>query len=141
MSASASSANLTPATRPALLRAALKLDAVVTGANGLAYLAAAAPLGDLLGLTPSLLRAGGALLVAFAVGVWATAARPSLRRSAVLAVVAVNVLWSAGSIVAAAAAWGSPTVEGTVWIILQAVVVAVFAELQVVGLKRHRRAG
>ena len=32
-----------------LLRTALKLDAVVTGANGAAYLGAAAPLSDLLG--------------------------------------------------------------------------------------------
>ena len=41
---------------PMSLRTALKLDAVVTGANGAAYLVAAGPLEDLLGLSPALLR-------------------------------------------------------------------------------------
>ena len=57
---------LTTARPRPLLRTALKLDAVVTGANGAAYLAAAAPLSDLLGLSETLLRATGAFLLAFA---------------------------------------------------------------------------
>ena len=52
------------APRPArLLRLALLLDAAVTGANGVAYLAAAGPLGDLLGLPAGLLRGFGAVLL------------------------------------------------------------------------------
>ena len=72
------------------LRAALRLDAAVTGANGAAYLLAAGPLGDLLGLSPALLRALGVVLIAFAAVVWLTAARPAVPRPAVLAIVAVN---------------------------------------------------
>ena len=116
-----------------LLGAALKLDAVVTGANGAAYLIAAGPLGDLLGLSPALLRGVGAFLLAFAAVVWLA----ERSRTAVLTVVAANVAWAAGSIAAAIAGWGTPETVGTVWIVLQAVVVAGFAELQLTGLRRR----
>ena len=60
------------------LRTALKLDAVVTGANGAAYLVAAGPLEDLLGLSPALLRGIGAFLLLFSAAVWTVAARPQV---------------------------------------------------------------
>ena len=120
-----------------LLRLALQADAAVTGANGAAYLVAAGPLGDLLGLEPSLLRGLGAFLVVFAVGVALTGTRRRIPRAAVLAVIAGNAAWAAGSVVAAVAGWGSPTTAGTVWTVLQAVTVAAFAELQLLGLRRR----
>jgi hypothetical protein len=120
-----------------LLRLALKLDAIVTGANGAAYLIAAGPLGDLLGLSPALLRGTGGFLLAFAAAVWLTATRPSIPRPAVYAIVAANAVWAADSIVAAIAGWGTPETVGTVWIVLQAIVVAGFAELQLTGLRRR----
>jgi hypothetical protein len=122
--------------RTPLLRLALKLDAIVTGANGAAYLVAAGPLGDLLGLSPALLRGTGAFLVAFAAAVWLTATRRSISRPAVYAIVAANAIWAVDSIVAAIAGWGTPDTAGTVWIVLQAIVVAGFAELQLAGLRR-----
>ena len=112
-----------------LLRPALLLDAAVTGVNGVAYLAAAGPLEDLLGLPASWLRIAGVVLVAFAALVALASRRPSA--AAVGAIVAVNVAWVVGSIVFAIAGWGSPETVGTVWIVLQALVVAAFAELQV----------
>jgi hypothetical protein len=121
---------LTALPREALLRLALKLDAVVTGANGVAYLAAAEPLEDLLGLPPSLLRPAGAFLVLFAVVVWLVATRPVVSRAAVLAVVAANTLWVVDSLAFLALGWSSPTTAGGVWIALQAAVVAGFATLQ-----------
>jgi hypothetical protein len=122
--------------RTPLLRLALKLDAVVTGANGAAYLIAAGPLGDLLGLSPALLRGTGAFLLAFAAAVWLTATRPQIPRAPAYAIVAANTTWAAASIVAAIAAWGTPEAAGSVWIVLQAIVVAGFAELQLTGLRR-----
>ena len=122
-----------------LLRVALKLDAVVTGANGAAYLVAAGPLGDLLGLSPALLRGAGAFLLAFAAVVWLVAARDAIPRAAVVAIVVANLVWALDSAVAAAAGWGSPSTEGTVWIVLQAITVAAFADLQILGLRRARR--
>jgi hypothetical protein len=114
-----------------LLRAALKLDALVTGANAVAYLALAGPLADLLGVPAGALRAIGAFLAVFAAGVWVVAARPN--PPAVRAIVAANVAWAAASLVAVAAEAWSPTTAGAVWIALQAVTVALFAALQVAG--------
>ena len=122
------------------LRTALKLDAVVTGANGAAYLVAAGPLEDLLGLSPALLRSIGVFLLLFSAAVWAVAARPQVSTSAALAVIAVNVLWAADSIAFLLSGVSDPTTVGAIWIVMQALVVAGFAGLQAVtrGAARER---
>jgi hypothetical protein len=126
---------MTTTTAPAsVLPLALRLDAVVTGLNGAAYLLAASPLADLLGLPAGLLRGLGAFLVLYALAVWLVAARPGT--PAVGTVIAANILWAAGSLAVAAADVGTPTTVGAVWIVLQAVVVAAFAVSQAAGLRR-----
>ncbi len=122
------------------LRTALKLDAVVTGANGGAYLVAAGPLEDLLGLSPALLRSIGVFLLLFSGAVWTVAARPRVSTSAALAVIAINVLWAADSIVFLLSGVSDPTTVGAIWIVMQALVVAGFAGLQAVtrGAARER---
>ena len=125
-------------TRPdGLLRLALRLDAVVTGVNGAAYLAAAPLLDDLLGLSTGLLRGAGAFLLVYAVAVWLVGAGPRISTAAVEAVVGANVLWAVGSVVAVVTGFGSPTTVGAVWLVLQAVVVAGFAALQLAALRRR----
>jgi hypothetical protein len=119
---------------PSLLRLALRLDAVVTAANGAAYLLAAPLLGDLLGLPAGWLRGVGVFLLLFGAVVWAVAARPA--PPAVGTVVAANVLWAVGSVVIAATGVGGPTAFGAAWTVLQAVVVAGFAALQAAALRR-----
>ena len=123
-----------------MLRLALRADAAVTGANGLAYLALAVPLSDLLGLDVALLRAAGAFLLAFTALVALTASRGTIPRLPILAIVAVNAIWVADSLVMALAQLGTPSTVGTVWLVAQAVVVGLFAELQLVGLRRTRPA-
>jgi hypothetical protein len=123
-------------TRRVTLRGALLLDAAVTGANGAAYLLAAGPLGDLLGLSPTLLRLLGAVLVAFALAVWLTATRAAVPRGPVMAIVALNAAWAAGSLVLAIGGWASPTTIGTLWIVAQALAVGAFAELQATARRR-----
>jgi len=122
------------------LRTALKLDAIVTGANGAAYLVAAGPLEDLLGLEPALLRGIGAFLLLFSGAVWVVASRPQVSSSAALAVIAINVLWAADSIAFLASGASDPTTFGGIWIVMQALVVAGFAGLQAVtrGAARER---
>jgi hypothetical protein len=122
------------------LRTAMKLDAVVTGANGAAYLVAAGPLEDLLGLSPALLRSVGVFLLLFSAAVWTVAARPQVSTSAALAVIAVNVLWAADSIAFLLSGVSDPTTVGAIWIVMQALVVAGFAGLQAVtrGAARER---
>jgi hypothetical protein len=133
------SSPLTTARPRPLLRTALKLDAVVTGANGAAYLVAAGPLSHLLGLGETLLRATGAFLLVYAALVWIAGSRREIARGAVYAIVAANAIWALDSVVVALTGWGDPTTAGTVWIVLQAVVVAAFAQLQLTGLRRDGR--
>jgi len=111
------------------IRFALLLDAVISGANGVAYLVAAGPIGELLGVPADFLRALGAFLVAYGIVVWLVSRRPS--SPAVAAVVAGNVLWVLASAVYVIAGWHDPTTAGIVWTVLQAIIVAGFAELQV----------
>ncbi|GGW25931.1 MULTISPECIES: hypothetical protein [Streptomyces] len=135
-----------PATLTALARTAephsalrrfLALDAVVTGANGVAYLAASGPLGRLLGVDSTLLLEVGLVLTVYAaaVGLLASRARPAVLP--VKAVVEINLAWSALSVLALAL-WLSPTATGAVWTVLQAGTVAGFAALQHLALKARR---
>jgi hypothetical protein len=113
-----------------LLRIALKLDAVVTGANGLAYVALANVLDSPLGIPSSTLRSVGVFLLLFAAAVWSVSTRGELSRLGVSAVIAANVLWVVDSLLYAALGWDSPEALGTVWVVLQAIVVAGFAAFQ-----------
>ena len=118
-----------------LLRVALRADAVVTGANGLAYLAAAPLLTGLLGIPSGTLRGLGAFLTGYAVAVALVAARPRISRGATEVVVGANLLWAAGSVAAVVADRFALTPTGTVWVLLQAAVVAGFAALQLTALR------
>ncbi|MER5179208.1 hypothetical protein ABT009_12705 [Streptomyces sp. NPDC002896] len=117
-----------------MLRRFLALDAVVTTANGLAYVAASGPIGRLLGVDAGLLLALGVFLAVFgaAVGVIAGRGRPPVL--AVRAVIEANLLWTALSLIALAV-WLSPTTAGAVWVPLQALTVAGFAGLQYAALR------
>ncbi|MFP3986968.1 hypothetical protein U9R90_05575 [Streptomyces sp. E11-3] len=122
-----------------MLRRFLALDAVVTGANGLAYAAASGPLGRLLGVDATLLLAIGAFLLLYAAAVGYVASRTRPPALAVRAVIEANAVWAVLSL-AALVGWLSPTVAGAVWIPMQAAVVAGFAALQYVSLRASVRA-
>ena len=136
-STAAGTAARTPTRPDSLLRLALRLDAVVTGLNGAAYLAAAPLLDDVLGLSGGLLRGFGVFLLGFAAAVWLVGSGPRISGVAVEAVIGANVLWAVGSVVAVVTGFGSPTTVGAVWLLLQAVVVAGFAAVQFAGLRRR----
>ncbi|MBC9713418.1 hypothetical protein H9Y04_12640 [Streptomyces sp. TRM66268-LWL] len=118
----------------AALRLFLGLDAVVTGANGLAYAVASGPLGRLLGVDDGLLLALGLGLLAYAAGVGVLAARKEPPVLPVRAVVEINLAWAVMSVVALVV-WFSPSTAGTVWIPMQALTVAGFAALQYTALR------
>ncbi|MFF0434170.1 hypothetical protein ACFYU9_18315 [Streptomyces sp. NPDC004327] len=123
-------AGLSRTTQPqSMLRRFLALDAVVTGGNGLAYLAAAGPLGELLGVDRGLLLELGVFLTAYAAGVAWLASRPQPPVLGVRLVVDANLLWAVLSVVALVD-WLAPTTAGAVWTLFQAVTVAGFAGLQ-----------
>ena len=120
-----------------LVRLALRLDAVVTGANGVAYLAAASVLDGPLGIEATTLRPIGAFLVVYAIAV-ALVSRPERPSpTAVRIVIAANVIWAVDSLIVLAAGWLDPSTGGAVWIGLQALVVAGFAGLQAAALRKR----
>ena len=119
-----------------LLRFALTLDGVATGAAGVLDLAGAPLLDGWLGLPTGMLMVVGAFLIAYAALVLRLATRPAMPRVAVVAVITANVLWAVDSLIALALDWFTPTTAGQVLIALQAVLVAGLAALQYVGLRR-----
>lgn len=124
--------------RSGLLRLALKLDAVATGALAVLGLAAAPLLESLLGTPASLLYPIGLFLLVYAAAVGIIGTRPQISRSAAWSVVALNSLWVVASVATVLAGWLPLTTLGTATVLLQAVAVLAFADLQYLGLRRAR---
>ena len=99
-------------------------------------LLAAHPLAGILGLPEALLRSAGTLLLPFSACVAYLSLRPRLRRMTVWAVVLVNALWAIDSVVLLVTGWVAPTMAGTVFVMAQAAIVLMYAELQVIGMRR-----
>lgn len=121
-----------------LLRFALRLDAAGSGALGLIGLVAAGQLADPLGMTAGALRGTGAFLVGYALALVLIAARSAIPRTAAWIVVIGNTAWVLGSIGAAVAGQDTFTALGVAVVLAQAAAVAVFADLQWIGLRRAR---
>jgi hypothetical protein len=120
------------------LRRVLTVDAVVSGVAGVVMLLGAGVLGPVLALPAGLLRGAGVSLFPWFVALIWLARRTDLPRRGVQAVIAVNGLWVLGSI--AVLFELQPSLLGYGFVIAQAVMVGLFAELEVVGLMRQRRA-
>jgi hypothetical protein len=119
-----------------LLRRALVLDAIASGGTGVLTAAGAPILAGLCNLPEQLLAYGGLSLLPFAAIVGLLARRDALPAAIVWAVVAYNALWSIDSIVLLFSGWVTPNALGYVFEIGQALVVAVLAEWQYMGLRR-----
>lgn len=118
------------------IRRTLLLDAAMSGACAVLLIAGAGTLADLLGLPEDLLFISGLVLVPF-VGmlVWLMrAGSPSA--IGVRAIIAINVAWVAASAVLLVSGLVDPTPLGTAFVIVQAAAVLVFAELQIIALRR-----
>jgi hypothetical protein len=122
------------------LRQALLADAVTSAACALLVLVAAGPLERILGLPSALLRGAGLVLLPYVAILAAMALRESLPRVAVWAVIAANALWAIESALLLVSGWVEPTRAGIAFVIAQAVVVAMYAELQLMGLRRSTAA-
>jgi hypothetical protein len=119
------------------LRNALILDAAATGATGLLLIAGAGLLDGLLGLPVALMREAGLVLMPFVAFVAWVGTREHASRGAVATIIAVNVLWVVASVCLLFSGLVAPTLLGHAFVIAQAAVVSLFAELQYVGLKRQ----
>lgn len=119
------------------LRLWLALDAGATGLNGLGYLVFSKPLEDALGPSSMTLMVVGAGLVGFALLVASAAGAPG-RLVAARAVIGVNISWVVASIInAATAAPIHLTATGRLWVAAQAVLVSLFAVMQLRTIAAH----
>lgn len=121
---------------PSLLRRALLADAAVSGATGVLMLLGAGLLEGLLDVPAPLLRYAGSSLLPFALFVGGLSRRESQPRARVWAVIALNVAWAAGSVLLLVGGAIAPSPLGSAFVMVQAVAVAGFAELQYFGLRR-----
>jgi hypothetical protein len=118
------------------LRRVLLVDAVSNGAMGFGLILAPSFLAEILQLPASLLTQAGIVLIPFAAFVGFLALRERPAGFAVWSVIGLNVLWTVDSILVLATGWVAPNALGYVFIVGQALTVAVLAELEYVGLRR-----
>jgi hypothetical protein len=88
------------------------------------------------GLPEELMRYTGLFLILFAIFLLFLATRQLSSRSPVWVAILLNVLWIADSFLILATGWVTPTQFGYVLVIAQALVVAVVAALEYVGLRK-----
>lgn len=120
------------------LRSSLLLDAAVCAAAGLLMFAAAGPLGDLLDLPTTLLRVAGVILIPYVALLAIIASRSSIAPAAAWTVIGTNLLWTAASFILLLSGQTDPNALGIAFVIFQAIIVALFAELQFTALDRRR---
>ena len=126
-----------PHTNVLTLRNVLLLDAVLTGVNGLAYVAGAAALDTLFGPSTAVIVGLGVFMLAYAAAAaWLGTRRP-VSRLAVGLIADGNIVWVVASVSVVAFGWLGLTTAGTVWTLMQAALVAGFAALQMAALKRR----
>lgn len=118
------------------LRYALIADTLATGGTAIVMIAGAGVLGPLLGLPERLLFWAGVALVPFVAMLLATARRQAVSRLVLIDIIAINVLWVIGSFGLLFSGSVAPNLLGIAFVTAQALTVALFAELQFVGLRR-----
>ncbi len=118
------------------LRNALLADAFVSGAAAFVMAAGAGVLAPLTGLPAPLMFWAGLALIPFVVLLAVVARRESVSRLVLIDIIAINALWVAASFGILLMGAVSPNLLGHVFVGAQALTVALFAELQFVGLRR-----
>ena len=111
-----------------LLRQALVADATTSAAFGLMMLIGAGPLSGIFGLPEMLLRTAGLVLLPYAAFIGWLGLREQIHKPIAWAV--------ADSVLLLVSGWVAPTSAGYAFVIAQALVVLMYAEFQIVGLRR-----
>lgn len=125
-------------TSPAGLRRVLAFDAISGAGTGALQLGLTGLLSSWLGLSEALLHGSGIAIFAFvALAGWlALQAEPP--RAALATIVVCNFAWVIGCVALAFGGAPGVTALGLVYLLFQAAVVLVLAELQWMGLRRQR---
>ncbi len=120
-----------------LLRRALLGNAVFSGVSGLGMTLAAGPLASLMGLpSPLILIVVGLGVLGYAAIVFRISTRPSISRGEAIFTVIADSSWVVVSLVLLLTGWVPFTLAGKWIVAIAADIVAVFALLQFVGLRR-----
>jgi hypothetical protein len=120
--------------RSSFLRHVLWVDAATCLAMGVLLVIAALPLSSLLGLPEPLLSYAGVALFPVALFMGWVALREELSVAGAWVVILGNAGWVVGSVAVLLVL--SPTAIGYAFVLVQAVAVALLAELEYVGLRR-----
>jgi hypothetical protein len=119
-----------------LLRQALLADAAICAAAGLPMLLGADFLASLFDLPEALLRYTGLALIPYAAFVAFIATRQPIPMGAAWVVILLNALWAGASIVLLLGGWLTPNTLGTGLVLFQALIVAGFAAVQILAVRR-----
>jgi hypothetical protein len=122
------------------LRRVLLADAASCAGMGLGMILLAAPLATLLNLPATFVSEVGLVLLPCAAFIAYLASRRAPPRMGVWAVIALNAVWVVESFVLLFTDWVSPNGFGIAFIVAQALVVALLAELEYVGLRKSATA-
>jgi len=121
------------------LRLILLADAAASGATAALLVAGAGLLERLLGLPVALMREAGLLLIPYVLFVVLVASRPSVPVAAINAIITINAVWTAASVLLLASGVVSPTLLGVAFVLAQALAVGVFGLVQYVCLRNAGR--
>ena len=126
---------------PRLLRSVLIADAASTLGAGALHLLFTPQLTQLMNLPTALLTSTGVFMLAYAAVVGFVATRDPLPRPVIRLLAAGNFGWAVASVALLASGLIAPTSLGLAWVLMQAGLVAVLAELQWMGSRRLPAAG
>jgi hypothetical protein len=124
-------------TRDGFLRLAMRADAVITGLAGVAGIPLAGWLAETSGTTTAFEYGMAAFFIAYGVVVFGLAALPSVR-SAGMAVIVANLLYTVASVIFVLADVFPLTTTGVVLTLAAGAYTLVFAELQYQGWRRAK---
>ena len=118
------------------LRNVLFADAATCAACGLLLAAGSGFLQKLLGLPGSMMFYAGLSLFPFTAFLLYAATRKSLSKTFVWLIIGLNLLWTIDSFLLLASGYVEPTTFGYIFVILQAIGVLAFADLEFIGLRK-----
>jgi hypothetical protein len=118
------------------LRRAILADAIFSGISAVLLTFGAGALAPLFDLPEALLRETGLFLIAYAALVGWLGTRPSMPKALVAIVVAGNAAWTLASVALLFSGAVTPNLLGEAFVVMQAIAVGAFAELQYIGLRR-----
>lgn len=113
------------------IRQVLLTGIAITGATALLMLLGAPLIDDLLDVPAALLAGAGAVLIPYVGYLFWLANRDAAPRAGIGVAIAANLAWAIGCVALLVAGWVDPNGLGVAFILLNAVVVIVFAELLV----------